>query len=165
MSIKANNRRRRVGLREQQRRCAVTTSDVGNGDPGAQLLKDSFQGGYPIAAEIGFVAGSEEPLGSAKKTIVMLSPWNAGSRTKALSDHRFVMINSRNRVETARHGDRAIRIGKDRSLFGRQGKCRPYYVVSDIAGSSLRAQPFTELALVQAGLRSELLRGRRSTIS
>ena len=103
----------------------MTASDVGNRNPGNQLVFDAFQGGYPIAAEVGFVAGSEEPLDSAKQTIVMLSPGNAGSRAKALSDDGFVMINSRNRVETARHRDRTIRIGKDCSLFGRKRKCRP----------------------------------------
>ncbi len=76
--------------------------------------------GYPIVAEVGLVTGPEEPLRSAEETIVVLAPRHTGSRAKALSDHGLVMVNGRNRVEPPRHRNRTIRIGKDRSLLGRE---------------------------------------------
>ena len=57
MGIETNNGRCRIGLREQQGRRAVPTSDIGDPAPRLQLRLDTFEGWDPRAGEEIEVAG------------------------------------------------------------------------------------------------------------
>jgi hypothetical protein len=52
----------------------MTASDVCDASSGAQLLLDTVKRWYPLFVYVSLITGSEKPLRSAKKAIVMPSP-------------------------------------------------------------------------------------------
>src|SRR3954470_9168028 len=66
VSIEADDAGGRIGLGEQQGRCAVAAADVGDPSAGGELGLDAIERGDPCTGEVVEVAGPEEAFTSAE---------------------------------------------------------------------------------------------------
>ena len=143
----------------------MATADIRDLNSRAQPLLNAFQRRYPIAGDVGLVAGPEKPLRSAKETVMMVSPRYSGSCAKTFSDNRLIVVDRGDGVESSRHRGRTAWIGKNCDLFRREEELRAFSVVGNVAGGDLGTQPLTQLSLVETGLPGKLLRGCRTRLS
>jgi hypothetical protein len=86
VSIEADDVGGRVGLGEQQGRCAVAAADVGDPGAGGQLGLYAIERGDPCAGEVVEVAGPEEALAAAEDVGIVGAPGEPGSGAEPLGD-------------------------------------------------------------------------------
>ena len=82
----------RERFRHDEGGSAVPASDVCGANPGLKLLVDTIKGGYPFSGEIGLVTWPKEPLYTAEKTVMVITPRDARASLEALCNQRFVVI-------------------------------------------------------------------------
>jgi hypothetical protein len=73
VGVKSNNGRFWVRLRQQQCRCAVAATDVGNTPAVGQFVVDAVERRDPLARQVVEVAGPKEALAPAEDVLVLSS--------------------------------------------------------------------------------------------
>jgi len=86
VGVEADDAGGRVGLGEQQCRCAVATADVDDSGAGRELGLDAIERWNPCAGEVVEVAGPEEALASVQDMGILGAPGEPGSGAESLGD-------------------------------------------------------------------------------
>src|SRR5205085_10956228 len=72
----------RIGLRHQDRACAVTAAHIGGASAAPEFFGDAIERRKPARQQIGVIAGAEEALAAVEETFVVLAPFHALAGTK-----------------------------------------------------------------------------------
>jgi hypothetical protein len=110
----------RVGLRQDDRRRAVTAADIGHQGAFAQLGLDPVERGDPLRNEVRQVVRAEEALGALEEVGAVFVPAESLSGAERLDDPGFVEDHGPDDLVGARQVGRAVFDGERERLFGRQ---------------------------------------------
>src|SRR5256885_15733360 len=108
------------------------------------------------------VTGTEESRGTAEQALAAPVPADAPAGLEGLRNLGLVEERRRNQVANGPHENRAVLIGKRKSLLRPHRKLAGLCVVVDITRSGLRRQPFADIAFGGVGCLCKLRRVHRT---
>ena len=159
MRVEADEARRRIGLRHDDRRGAVAAADVGDARAGPQPRLHAVEGRDPRLDQVAEIRRAEEPLDAVEERVVVLVPADALAGAERLGELVDDPAGGDRGLERADEERRAVLVGERHRLLGRQRVQARFGVVGDVARRGLRVQPLADVALGGPGLRGKT-RGR-----
>src|SRR6267378_8483742 len=97
------------------------------------------------------VTGTKEARGSAEQAFAALVPADALAGFERFGNLRFVEERRRDQTADRSHEHRAVLIAEIHILYRRHREFARSCIVFDIAGRSLRREPFADIALAGTG--------------